>query len=114
MTVAKLDKADWQGFFDRASRVLLGKHTKIEILDPTLGNQVEVRWLPLLGMTYDANSDTIEITFDGLDHIVSHPILLYVDHAPGLVVSLQIIGSNGVQQIIVLRDAPMLPAPFSS
>ena len=64
-------------------------------------------------MSYDAKTDTIEIAFDGLDHIVSRPLMLYVDHAPALVMSLEIIDSNGVQQIIGLRDPLMLPAPFS-
>lgn len=111
MAVARLDRTQWGSFFDHATQILAGKHTEIEIVHPALGHQVEVNRLPLLGMSYDASNDTIGILLEGIEHIINHPLIIYIDHAPGLAVSLQIIDTSGVQQIIVLRDPPMLPKP---
>ena len=109
MTIARIDKADWTVFFAHATHLLVGKHTEIEIADPALGNQKEVNWLPLLGMTYDSKSDIIEIVLEGLDHTISKPFLVYVDETLGSMMSFQIIDEGGTQQIVLMRDPLMLP-----
>ena len=111
MAIIKLPKTEWQAFFDRASRILIGKNTEIEIIHPALGNQIEADWLPLLGMTYDLTSDTIEIALQGLYHVVTKPLALHVDETPASIITLQIIDADGVQEIILVRDPPMLPPP---
>jgi hypothetical protein len=111
MTIAKLEKTEWSAFFDRASKLLLGKHTEIEVTGLAIGSQIGARDVPLLGIAYDPRDDIIEIMLEGLDHIVRNPCAVYVDNDRGMFTRLQIIDGDGVIQIIVLHDPLMLPAP---
>jgi hypothetical protein len=109
MATRKLDKSEWRAFCDRLPKGLIGKQAEIEIASLTLGSQVQGEWLPLLGIVYDPKSDAIEIALDGLDHLVNRPRDLYVDVGPGGMLSLEVIDSGGVRQIVKLRDPLMLP-----
>ena len=109
MAITKLEKPEWSAFFERASRLLLGRRTDIEILSEVFGSQVGAGGLPLVGMVYDPNDDVIEIILEGLDHIVYRPLVVYFDDGPGLQMALQIIDDDGVRQIILMRDPLMLP-----
>jgi Family of unknown function (DUF5335) len=111
MTTRKLDNRQWRTFFDRVSKTVMGKQAEIEVASLRLGDQVEARWLPLLGMTYDPNDDIVEMALEGLDHLIPKPREIFVeDDAAGLA-ALEIIDADGVRQIVKLRDPLMLPAP---
>jgi hypothetical protein len=111
MSIAKLKKTQWSAFFDHASKLLLGKHTQIEIVGLSIGSQMGARGVPLLGIAYDPRNDLIEIMLEGLAHVVRSPFAIYVDNDRGILTRLQIIDGDGVMQIIVLYDPLMLPAP---
>jgi hypothetical protein len=109
MTITKLEKPDWSAFFERASRILLGQRTDIEIVSHAFGNQFGAAGLPLMGIVYDPGNEIIEVILDGFDHIVYRPSLVYFDEGPGLQMVLQIIADDGVSRIIRMRDPLMLP-----
>jgi hypothetical protein len=111
MPIRKLDKSEWRTFFDRITKGLLGKRAEIEVAALNLGDQIEVEWLPLLGITYDSKDDIVEIALDGLDHLVHGPKEIYVDIAGAGLTRLEIIDRDGVARIVQLRDPLMLPAP---
>jgi hypothetical protein len=48
MAIRKLGKAEWQRYFDRISKAVIGKRAEIEIASLALGDQIEAEWLPLL------------------------------------------------------------------
>jgi Family of unknown function (DUF5335) len=50
MTTRKLDKKEWQRFFDGVTTMLEGKQAEIEVASLRLGDQVAAAWLPLIGM----------------------------------------------------------------
>jgi hypothetical protein len=79
-----------------------------------LGDQIEVEWLPLLGITYDPKDDIFEIALEGVDHLIPQPQEVYVDEGATSVVSMEIIDKDGRKQIVLLRDPLMLPAPSSA
>ena len=110
MTITKLERPEWSAFFERASRILLGKRTDIQIVSHAFGSQIGADGLPLMGIVYDPNDDIIEIILAGLDHIVYRPLAVYFDEGPGQQMSLQIIDDGGVRQIILMRDPLMLPS----
>jgi len=112
MAIRKLDKEEWLVFCARASRGLIGKRVEIKVASLDLGTQIEAQWLPFLGIDYDPRSDIIEIVLDGLDHLVRNPLELYVDEDPIGMTSMQVIGGDGVRQILMLRDPLMLPPPL--
>jgi hypothetical protein len=111
MTTQKLDKSDWRRFFDRVSRGLGGRQAEIEVASLALGDQVQARWLPLLGLVYDPKDDIVEVALDGLDHMISKPREIYSDSTAGELTSLEIVDAEGTRQIVRLREPLMLPPP---
>jgi hypothetical protein len=112
-TVRKLEKTEWRRFFDWVSKGLVGKRAEIEIASLALGDQIEAEWLPLLGITFDPKNDILEIALDGLDHLISRPREIYIDDSAGVLSSLEVIDSDGISQIVQLREPLLLPAPPS-
>jgi hypothetical protein len=112
MAPTKLDKSEWQPFFDGLSQVLIGKRAEIEVDSLAIGSQIQAEWLPLLGITYDPKDDIIEIALEGVDHLVNKPREVYVDFGVGGLTSLEIIDGEGTQQIVNLRDPLALPPPW--
>jgi hypothetical protein len=110
MTTRKLEKSQWQTFFDGVSKLLEGKQAEVEVASLSLGNQIEADWLPLLGITYDRHDDLIELELEGLDHLINHPREIYVEDGPSGLVALEIV-TDEVREIVRLRDPLMLPAP---
>ena len=111
MTVLKLEKGEWQRFFDFLSRGLRGARAEIEVASLSLGDQVEADWLPLFGITYDPKDDLLEVALDGHDHMIAHPREIYLDATTEELMSLDVIDSEGVRQIVRLREPFMLPPP---
>jgi hypothetical protein len=113
MTVRKLDKKEWQPFFDRVSKIMEGKQAEIEVASLALGDQVEAEWPPLLGVTYDPKDDILEVVLEGIDHLIRKPREIYVDGGPIELSGLEVIDADGLKQIVKLRDPLMLPAPHA-
>ncbi len=110
MATRKLDKKEWKTFFDRVSKTLKGKQAEIEVASLRLGDQVQAEWLPLHGIAYDPKDDLMEVTLEGLDHMIAKPHEIYVDGTVGLE-SVEIIDADGTKQIVKLRDELIPPAP---
>ena len=104
MTVRKLEKPDWRLFFDHLSKVLEGCQAEIEAASLALGDQVEARWLPLLGLVYDPKDDIVEVALDGLDHLIRSPRDIYVEEGNGLLASVEMIDADGTRQIVKLKE----------
>lgn len=111
MTVLKLEKGEWQRFFDFLSRGLQGMRAEIEVASLALGNQVEADWLPLIGITYDHKDDLLEVALEGYDHMIRHPVDIYLDATTEQLMSLEVVDAEGVRQIVKLREPFMLPPP---
>ncbi len=111
MTVRKLEKAEWRGYFDFMSRGLEGTQAEIEVGALPLGDQVEADWLPLLGITYDPKGDLLEVALEGLDHLIHKPRDIQVDATNEQLMSVAIVDADGTRQIVRLRSPLMLPPP---
>ena len=114
MPVRPLDKSQWHGYFDRVSKVVVGKRAEIEVASLDLGAQIDAEWLALFGITYDPKDDIVEIALDGHDHMIAKPREIYVDETPLGLASLEVIDADGVSHIVKLRDPLMLPAPSAA
>src|SRR3954470_7501133 len=73
----KLEKAEWESFFNFLSKQLEGKLAEIEIASLKVGDQIEAEWLPLIGITYDPKDDIVEIALEDVDHIINKPREIY-------------------------------------
>lgn len=114
MTTEKLDRSAWKGYFDAMSRVLPGKQAEIEVDSLRIGAQLEAEFAPLLGIVYDHQNGILEVILEGLDHLIPNVREVYVDHDGVNLNSVLVTDTDGVQQIIRLRDPAMLPAPPAS
>jgi hypothetical protein len=112
MTTRKLDKAKWGETFDRLSKMLGPKQVEIEVAGLALGDQIEAKWLPLIGIVYDPKDDIIEVALEELDHIVHKPREVFVaEEEAGALTALEIVDVEGIKQIVRLRDPLTLPPP---
>jgi hypothetical protein len=111
MATELLEKGSWHSYFDAMSKALSGKEAQIEVNAIDIGAQVEAQFTPLLGIVYDNRSEILEVLLEGLDHTIAKVREIFVDHDGVNLNSICITDSDGVQQIIRLRDAHVLPAP---
>lgn len=111
MTIRRVERGEWRGFCIRVSRECIGKHAIIEVMSLEFGCQVQARRVPMIAMVFDPRSDVLELLVGDIDHLIRSPRELYVDDTPFGVVTLQIVGADGVRQIVTLQDPLMLPAP---
>lgn len=91
----KLEKAQWRPFLDTVSKLLEAKEAEIEVPSLKLGDQVQAKWLPLIGIAYDPNDDVVEVALDGLDHMIHRPREIYLDNGVGGLTSLEIVDADG-------------------
>ena len=111
MTTRKLDKSQWRTFFDRFSKTLEGKQAEIEVASLSLGDQVEAKWLPLHGITYDPNDDLVEVALEGLDHMIPKPREIFLEDWTRGLTTLEIVDADGTKQVVKLREPLMLASP---
>lgn len=106
---AQINKAEWHDYFDRMSKTLLGKSAEIDIEALELGSQVEARWTPLLGIVYEPRGDVMSVLLEGLNHLIHHPQVVFVEEVMGELRSIMVNDSDAYQHIIKLRDPLLLP-----
>lgn len=111
MSIEKLDKESWAPYFDSMSKVLAGKQAEIDVESLSLGVQVASRYAPLHGITYDQRSEMLEIMLERWEHNISHVGEIWIDREGISLNSIRVVATDGVEQIIKLRDPLMLPDP---
>lgn len=111
MPLNQLSKPQWQAYFDHLSRTLGAKLVEIEVTGLGLGHQVEADYIPLTGISYDPKDDVLGVFAERLEHVISHPKEVYVDHEVEWVHSIEVIDAEGDRHIIVLKDPLKLPGP---
>ncbi len=114
MALLRIKQRMWYEFCNGVTRQLVGKRAEIEIASLDLGVQMMSRCLPLLGLVYDGKRDFLEISIDGLDHLVLKPREVYAEYGPRGLQSVGVLDSDGAWQILLLRDPLCLPAPSST
>ncbi len=108
MKTEKIDKSDWEDYFNRLAKALEGKNASINIMALDIGNQIEANKVRLLGITYDPKGDLFEIALDGLDHIINHPKEVQVLIGSNGIEAVEIISGEDRKQIIKLSEPLML------
>lgn len=103
---------EWQHFFDRMTHDLLTDDTPraatIEVLSPTLGDQVAARLLRLHELSYDPRRQLLTVLLDDLDHECSPTEIWILQEDNGSVTALQVRCADGTQEIIYLwRSGPL-------
>jgi uncharacterized protein DUF5335 len=60
-TIIEIDRNAWQSELDRLTWQHEGDYVTIEVMDASLGDQVEVERLPFAYATYDHKADTVVV-----------------------------------------------------
>lgn len=104
-----LPRSTWSYWFDRMSDALIGKRAEIEVASLEIGDQIVAEWLPLVGITYDANNDVLDVALERVDHRIRHPREIAVDEDATGVSSIAVVDADGTRQVVRLRDPLLLP-----
>ncbi len=110
MTTRKLERQEWQSYFDAASRTLPAGTVQVRVEGLDLGDQIAADHLPLLGISFDPHDDTVHVIAEKIDHAISHPKAIYVDEAPEGLRVVEITDGEGRTQLLELTSAIPLPA----
>lgn len=108
MAIKRIERNEWQKYFDNFSKNFLKddqpEYAEIRILNESMGAQPATQWLLLKGITYDEKGDLLDIQFDNFNRMIQHPREIYVDeNSDGWVMSFEVIESDGTKDIIETR-----------
>lgn len=112
MATRTLTKTEWQPYCDRLSKGLKAEQAQVDILGLAIGHQKLVsQWVPLLGIVYDPKGDLVQIALQGLDHIIARPQEISVIEGSEGLEGIEIIGADGLRQIVTLKRPAELAPP---
>jgi hypothetical protein len=111
--LTRIEKPQWQPFFDRVSDALGARSVDLDIVGPKVGSQAQARHVALLGLSYDSRSDVVAVIGEDLEHNISHPREINVDEELDSVRSLEVVDAAGDHHILLLADPLLLPPPAS-
>jgi hypothetical protein len=111
--ILNMPRSEWRWFFDRMSRALLGRWAEIEVASLDLGDQIVAEWVPLLGITYDAADDLLDVALDRSSHLIRHPRQIVVEETAGGLASVAVIDGDGATQVVRLKEPLTLPPAAS-
>jgi hypothetical protein len=114
-TTKQIPPNEWQAYFDRISRTFLAEDTAetvtVEVMSPTLGDQIEAQSVRLDGIAYDPKSRALEVWMGELDHLAWDPTELWVvEGDDGFPSSLEIVRADGPRELLHFhRSGPRTP-----
>jgi hypothetical protein len=107
----KLERQEWQGYFDRVSRGLEDVRAELAVSGLAgLGDQIAAEWIPLIGITYDRKDDLVDLALDPLDHMIRKPREISVDESGASLASVEVVDGDNVHHIARFREPLPLPA----
>jgi hypothetical protein len=95
------------------SKALLGEWAEIEVASLGLGDQIVAKWVPMLGMTYDARDDVLDVALDRSNHVIRHPKDILVEESPAGLASVAVIDEDGARQVVRFKEPLMLPSALT-
>ena len=113
-TTREIKREEWTDFFDRFSRRHEGWLVTIELLDPKLGDQIEVENQALRGIVAERRDpEVIEIFTENREkqsttHVVEKPARVWIEEsAEGAEAALEIESQDGPKTLLQFRSAAL-------
>lgn len=107
MAIKKLEKKQWEPYFDQFSKSYIrskrNDYAEIQMLSDEAGLAFETEWVLLRGISYNPKDDSLEIDIEDLGHRIYHPQTIFIDDNDEDISSLEIVETNGNKSIIELR-----------
>ena len=104
MSTRALPRAEWRRYCDRVSKEVAGGRVELDVASLDLGDRVEARWLPLLGVTFDERGDVLEIWLDGIGHSILAPREIILEETERGLVALEIVAADDSVETLRLRE----------
>ncbi|OWW04523.1 hypothetical protein ATY81_00570 [Rhizobium sp. R72] len=95
-----LVKSEWEVFFLQLHKQVEGKEMRIEVMGPTIGDQVLVDSAHLLGATYEPKQESLEILTNGMTHVVDKPQKISVEENEGEIFAIDVIDGAERHQLM--------------
>jgi hypothetical protein len=111
MPLNRIDKPQWQPFFDRVSRALGAKTVDIDITAPGLGDEPQARHVALTGLSYDSKDDLFAVIGEDLEHNIEHPREIRIDATLDSLREVDVVDPDGAHHRLRLVDPLLLPRP---
>ena len=102
--VRKLEKDQWEVFFDKLSKNLGAKEATIEVVGEEIGDQVETTAQPIIGLSYDPKDDEFIVTLDKHEHIIPNPKEIVVDEEVDGIKLIEVVEGDGTKHLIRLTS----------
>ena len=111
MSTRELSRREWRRYCDQVSKALAGTRAELEVISLDLGDRIEAKWLPLVGIVYDPRSDVFEVALEGIGHSIPAPREVFAEETARGLVALEIIAADETRQIVRFREPLALAAP---
>jgi len=99
-----LARAEWRGYCDRVSKAIAGGRVELDVVSMGLGDRVEARWLPLMGIVFDARSDVLEIMLEGIGHSILSPRDVLLEETERGLVAMEIVAADKTVETLRFRE----------
>jgi hypothetical protein len=110
MGVRRLVRADWQSYCERISRGIgRGQRAELEVVSVELGDHLEAKWSPIIGLVYEPKTDMLEVALEGVDHLIAHPREVLIERSKRGIVGVEIVAADDVRRIVRLLEPLSLP-----
>jgi hypothetical protein len=97
-------RSEWRRYCDRISKQVAGRRAELDVASLNLGDRVEARWLPLVGVVFDARGDVLEVALDGLGHSIPSPRDIVIEETERGLVALEIVAADQTVETLRFRE----------
>ena len=104
MSRRTLARADWRRYCDGVSKATVGRRVELDVASLDLGDHVEARWLPLLGLVFDMRGDVLEVALDGVGHSIVSPRKVLLEETERGLVAIEIVGADDTVETLRFRE----------
>lgn len=110
METRRMEKIEWQNYFDFVSRDLPTMQVEIEVAGLEFGDQIQAEWTPLVGISYDPKDDVLFVHTAALDHAIHDPQDIVLEGDETEIRSITVRDAEGSTQTVRFKEALALPS----
>ena len=95
----------------KVSKEVVGRRVELDVASLDLGDHVQARWLPILGLVFDARGDVLEIALDGVGHSILAPREILLEETERGLVALEIVAADETVETLRFKEPLRLEHP---
>jgi len=104
MSTRTLARAEWRRYCDRVSKQTAGRPVELDVASLKLGDRVQARWLPLLGVVFDVRGDVLEIALENVGHSILAPREILLEETERGLVAMDIVAADDTVETLRFRE----------